>query len=207
MHDFHSERCVGILLAGGRGLRFDPTGTRDKLQQTLPDGRHVAITAAHTLLSVLSHVIAVVRPGATALAHDLADLGCRVVVCEHADHGMASSLVHALQHTPPCDSWIIALADMPFVQSSTITALAIALADGAGIAVPHYRGLAGNPVGFAACHLPALLQLSGDEGARRLLRQGDVTIVAVDDAGIRLDIDCTADLPVDAHDARYRLHA
>lgn len=185
---------VGLLLAAGSGSRFDPIGIQNKLQQPLADGRSVAATAAANLLAVLPRVVAVVRPGATALATELSGIGCEVVVCDDAASGMASSLLRGLTHSLNARGWVIALADMPRVQPATISALRDAIARGADIAVPTYHGLRGNPVAFAPTHLPYLLRLQGDEGARSLLKKFFVTEIMVDDAGVRLDIDTPADL-------------
>jgi molybdenum cofactor cytidylyltransferase len=37
---------VGILLAAGRGRRFDPAGLRNKLLQPLADGEPVVVASA-----------------------------------------------------------------------------------------------------------------------------------------------------------------
>lgn len=186
---------VGILLAAGRGKRFDPDGVQDKLLQTLPNGTAVAVAAATNLLAVLHRVVAVVRTDNQVLAQQLQDIGCTVAICTNADEGMAASLVHALSQVQDASGWIIALADMPYVLPTTIGSLVDALKDGAHIAAPSYRGERGNPVAFDRLHLPALLLLRGDEGARRLLKTHPVTEVVVDDPGIRQDIDTPADLP------------
>jgi molybdenum cofactor cytidylyltransferase len=100
-----------------------------------------------------------------------------------------------LRHTAGADGWIIALGDMPYVEADTIAALTAALREGADIVVPIHQGKRGNPVGFSRRHLPALLRLSGDRGARDLLQALPVTNVIVDDAGILRDIDTADDLP------------
>ena len=46
--------------------------------------------------------------------------------------------------------WVVALADMPWIRTETIAAVADALARGAMIAAPDYAGVRGHPVGFAA---------------------------------------------------------
>lgn len=189
-----TSRFVGILLAAGSGMRFDPSGSQDKLLQKLPDGRSIAVAAADSLLSAVPNVIAVVRPGATGLAYELSAIGCEVVVCNDAHNGMASSLVHALTLTSDAAGWVVALADMPRVLPSTITSLIDAVSGGADIAVPSYHGLRGNPVAFGPAHLPNMLRLTGDEGARRLLEQFFVTEIMVEDPGVRLDIDTPTDL-------------
>ncbi|HZV65685.1 MAG TPA: nucleotidyltransferase family protein [Telluria sp.] len=186
---------VGILLAAGRGRRFDPSGARNKLLQPLPGGDAVVVASARTLLAILPHVIAVVRPADGGVAAALRALGCEVTVCADADSGMAASLVHAVRHSlPAAEGWLVALGDMPHVQPATIAALCDALAAGAGIAAPVHQGRRGNPVGFGRGHLDALLALEGDQGARAILASQPVTLVEVADAGIFGDIDTPSDL-------------
>jgi molybdenum cofactor cytidylyltransferase len=189
---------VGILLAAGRGRRFDPAGLRNKLLQPLAGPDPVVVASARTLLAAVSRVVAVVPPGDGGVGETLAALGCDVTVCPDADSGMAASLTHAIRHSlgmaPRPQAWLVALGDMPFVEVSTVRSLAAALAAGAGIAAPVMDGRRGNPVGFGALHLDALLALSGDEGARRLLRTCPVTEVPVRDPGIFRDIDTPDDL-------------
>jgi molybdenum cofactor cytidylyltransferase len=189
---------VGILLAAGRGRRFDPLGQRNKLLQVLPGpgGEPVAVASARKLLAVIPTVIAVVPPGDGGVGALLAAIGCEVTVCPDADTGMGASLVHALRHSlaKAPDAWLVALGDMPHVASSTLSALADALAGGAPVAAPVMDGRRGNPVGFGRVHLEALLALSGDQGARRLLQSCPVTEIAVADPGIFRDVDTPADL-------------
>jgi molybdenum cofactor cytidylyltransferase len=186
---------VGILLAAGRGRRFDPSGAHNKLLQRLDDGQLVVAASARTLLAVLPTVIAVVPPDDGGVGAALRALGCEVTVCPAADTGMAASLVHALRHSlPGAGAWLVALGDMPFVQAATIRALSEALAGGAAIAAPVLQGRRGNPVGFGAMHLPELLALEGGRGARAIVDAHPVTEVLVDDPGIFRDIDTGADL-------------
>ncbi|WBS03729.1 nucleotidyltransferase family protein [Pseudoduganella sp. SL102] len=188
---------AGILLAAGRGRRFDPLGQRNKLLQPI-GGVPVVVHSARHLLAVLPRVVAVVREGDEATAAQLAALGCEVTACAEADSGMAASLVHGLRHALDASGWVVALGDMPRVRPATIAALAGAVAQGADIAVPVYRTASGtergNPVAFSRRHLPQLLALSGDRGARGIVRDNIVNEVAVDDPGILLDIDTPPDL-------------
>jgi molybdenum cofactor cytidylyltransferase len=186
---------VGILLAAGRGRRFDPAGQRNKLLQPL-DGEPVVVASARKLLAAVPRVVAVVPPLDAGVGGQLAALGCDVTVCPDADSGMAASLTHAIRHSLPSNpqAWLVALGDMPYVDPATLRRLVDALAAGAGIAAPVLDGRRGNPVGFGAVHLDALLALSGDAGARRLLQTFPVTEVPVDDPGIFRDIDLPEDL-------------
>ena len=188
-----------ILLAAGRGRRFDPQGRRNKLLQVLPGGDPVVVASARTLLAVFPRVVAVVPPDDGGVAGRLRALGCEVTACPQADDGMGLSLAHALRfalHDGASNAgWLVALGDMPFVQGATLRALAGAIEQGAGIAAPLYRGRRGNPVAFGSRHTAALLALDGDQGARRLLASFPLTTIEVDDAGILRDIDHPADLP------------
>lgn len=185
---------VGILMAAGRGRRFDPAGRYNKLLQVLPSGETVVAASARKLLAAVPRVVAVVPPGDGGVAALLKALGCEVTVCAQADSGMAASLMQAIRAASSADAWLVALGDMPQVAPSTLAALRDALAAGAPIAAPVHAGRRGNPVGFGRVHLEALLALQGDQGARRLLQTCPVTEVQVADPGIFLDIDTPADL-------------
>lgn len=194
MQNHRRSPFTGILLAAGRGARFDASGLQDKLLQPLATGDAVVAASAKNLLAVLPRVVAVVRPEAENVATCLRGLGCEVAVCATAEQGMGASLVYALSQASDAAGWLIALGDMPFVRRETLQALVAALEQGAGIVVPVHRGRRGNPVGFNSSYLPRLLALGGDQGARRLLQTFPVTEIAVDDPGVTLDIDTPADL-------------
>jgi molybdenum cofactor cytidylyltransferase len=185
---------AGILLAAGKGRRFDPAGIRNKLLQRLPDGDTVVAQAAKNLQAALGKTLAVVPSASPLLVAQLAALGLEATECGDADSGMAASLMHGLRATQDAAGWVIALGDMPFVRPDTMRRIVAALAQGAGIAVPVYHGVRGNPVGFGRIHLERLLQLSGDVGARKLLQQYPVLEIAVDDPGVCRDIDTVPDL-------------
>ncbi|WP_211444904.1 nucleotidyltransferase family protein [Collimonas humicola] len=192
-HSRYSGQIVGLLLAAGRGRRFDPTGIRSKLLQKLPtaDGRTVLASAAARLAAALPLCI-VLRPDVPEQIAQIAEYPW--VQCANADDGMAASLACGVQRTADAAGWIIALADMPYVETATIQALAAALRRGADIAAPVFEGRRGNPVGFSRLHLPRLLALRGDQGARSLLQSFPVVEVALDDPGIHQDIDTVADI-------------
>ena len=193
---------AGILLAAGRGSRFDPTGGRYKLLQALPNGEPVVVASARALLAAVPRVIAVVRAEDAATANLLRGLGCEVVVCANAGEGMAASLVCGVRHAQDANGWLIALADMPYVQPATMAALAKAATTAAAagatteatIAAPVHDGQRGNPVAFGRGHLHALLALAGDQGARSILKNNPVNELMVDDPGILQDIDTPSDI-------------
>jgi molybdenum cofactor cytidylyltransferase len=187
-------RVVGVLLAAGRGERYGG----DKLLAPLADGTPMGVAACRTLVAALPVTIAVVRPHDVALAGLLRGAGATVVECMDASLGMGRSLAAAVSRTRDADAWIVALADMPWVRSTTIAALVAALDAGASIAAPVHRRRRGNPVGFAARWGGALCALRGDRGARDVVSAAgaDLTTIDVDDDGVIRDVDLPGDLGV-----------
>lgn len=188
---------IGILLAAGFSRRF---GTNDKLLQTLPSGMPIALAAAQHLIAAMPLSIAVVRPDNQALADLLRQAGLQVVLCAEEAHVMADSLATAVRYsanfTEADHGFVIALGDMPYIQPATISAVAHAVMSGAAIAMPSFNGQRGHPVGFAARFRAELEQLTGDEGARAIVKQHAhaLKLIACDDAGVLADIDTPADL-------------
>lgn len=216
-------QIVGILLAAGRGTRFDASGVQNKLLQSLPDGTSVAVQSARNLLAHLPRVLAVVGPHANLppgndrgldldlgldLAQVLRAVGCEVTVCAQADAGMGTSLAHALREAEILQAfgwqasgwqpsgWLIALADMPFVKTSTIEALLAAAqqTDSNHIIAPWFQGQRGHPVLFRRPHLADLLALQGERGASSLFKNWPCHPVVVTDPGVLQDIDTPDDL-------------
>ncbi len=189
----------GLLLAAGRGLRFDPAGNQNKLLQITANGQLVSENSARNLLAVLPDSLAILSATSSIntlelLSSTLQKTGCRLTVCPNAEQGMAASLVHGLQQSADYAGWIIALADMPYIKPDSIKKLLHTMQAGTDIGVLVYQGQRGNPVGFSRKYLDQLLALSGDQGARKLLQQHLVTEIAVDDPGILHDIDVPEDL-------------
>jgi len=188
---------VGILLAAGFSRRF---GSANKLLHRLPDGSPVGLAAARNLIRAVPLSIAVVRPENAELAELLREAGLKVVVCTEREQEMADSLSAAVRFSAGFaeseGGFIIALADMPFIDPLTIGVVADKLDAGASIVVPTYQGQRGHPVGFAARFRPELESLRGDEGARSVLKrhQQEIQLLECSDAGILADIDTPADV-------------
>lgn len=182
----------GILLAAGRSRRF---GT-DKLMHPLTAGLPMALVSAVNLQHILPNTIAVVRPDQLSLIKQLAAQKIKTVTLAQTDGGMGLSIASGVAAASDACGWLIALADMPFIQPATITKVLAALQSGSAIAAPVYRGKRGHPVGFAASFGGALRALQGDTGARDLLMQHktEVELITCDDPGILADIDTPADL-------------
>lgn len=186
---------AGILLAAGLGQRF---GGR-KLLATLDSGKTILETSAAAMRAALADVTIVVRDDAKLvfLAERIAsELDLRYLVNQHASDGMATSIVAGVNVTADADGWLIGLADMPFVLSSTHRQVAGNLQTPSGIVIPTYQGQRGNPVAFGRDYFDSLTKLSGDAGARSIVQTfgAHVQELPVNDAGVLVDIDTRDDL-------------
>ena len=183
---------AGLLLAAGAGSRF---GGGKLLHEV--EGAAIGVRSARNLLAAGLTVTAVVRPGSDELSRLLTAAGCIVTECPNAADGMGVSLAHAVAHARAASGWVVALADMPRIAQATLLGVADAIAEGALIAAPVYRGARGHPVGFSGRLRDELLALKGDEGARAVLKRhhADIRLLEVDDAGVLFDIDRKEDVP------------
>jgi molybdenum cofactor cytidylyltransferase len=188
---------LGILLSAGFSRRF---GSANKLLQQLPDGQPIALASAEHLIQAVPESIAVLRPENKALATLLINAGLKVIFCNENEQEMADSLVAAIRYSlsfeAAKDGFVIALADMPYIRSETIRAVADKVANGASIVIPIYQNQRGHPVGFSAKFRNDLESLQGDEGARSIIKRypNEIQLLPTDDPGILADIDTPADL-------------
>ena len=142
---------AGLLLAAGRGRRFDPEGRQSKLE-ALVDGRPVAVQALGSLAAGCDLVLAVCRPEQVVLIAALEQAGARVHLLDppllaRTGEGMGVSLaagaraLMALGHDGgldlqrPVAAVLVMPADMPWVLPETVRQIA-AVATPADIVVP-----------------------------------------------------------------------
>ena len=180
---------AGVLLAAGRSERMG----QPKLLlpwQGVPLIRHMAQIA---LASELDELIVVTGHRAQHMAAALAELPLRLVHNAQFLDGQSTSLragIAAL--APEVEAAVVLLADHPLLQPATIDALLACYrrAD-APLAVPRYEGRRGNPVLFGRALFGELLEITGDQGARAVVKAHAAQIAWVDvaDEGILLDLD------------------
>jgi molybdenum cofactor cytidylyltransferase len=192
------SKAIGVLLAAGRGARFDPTGNTSKLLQKI-DGIPIVCHAAAHLRAACTEVIAIVRPGSSELKLWLRQAGCIVVECPDAHSGMGHSLAWGIAEADRLynpDIVVVALGDMPFVRPATITQLTSAISPEVQAASPEFMGRRGNPVAFGRSLFEKLGECRGDRGAAAVLEEDQLHLVSVADPGVLRDIDSPEDLTV-----------
>ena len=187
-----SRLPVGILLAAGNSRRFGS----NKLLHPISKNTPMLLHAAKTLVDVLPGSITVINQQLLPYSEQLEQLGMRVVVNAQAQQGMGSSIACGIRASEAATTWLIALADMPYVRTETIRLLADRLGNGAAIVAPVLGQQRGHPVGFSRRYHTELLGLHDDIGARHILArdQQQLELVATDDTGVIRDVDHLSDI-------------
>jgi molybdenum cofactor cytidylyltransferase len=186
---------AAIILAAGRSTRFagDQPGMT-KLVAELngkPLVRHVAEAA---FASKAQPVIVVTGHADDQVREALAGLPLIFVHNKDFGTGLASSLRTGIAAIPQTASGaIVLLGDMPLITAHLIDQLTAGFKANpvADVIVPVTQGRRGNPVLLARALFPAVTQLTGDEGARRLLKEPGANVVemAFEGAAAAVDID------------------
>lgn len=184
-----------IVLAAGRSSRFK--APEHKLLQPLGNTTVLGTTLGHVIesglpLRVVTTAALASEAGRHAAQRDI------VLLPEATGRagerlGMGFSIAAGVNASADSPGWLVLPGDMPAVAPATLRAVAAALPQQVVVYAQH-TGRRGHPVGFAAELYSELVQLSGDEGARRLVARYPSLGVEVDDPGVLLDVDTIDDL-------------
>lgn len=181
-----------MVLAAGRGLRFG--GTTPKPLSPFRGRPLVAHAVSAALDSGLVPVVVVVSDDDVEAVLPPA---IRVARNATPEQGISSSLhaaIRAVETDADIDGLVVGLADQPLVGADAYRRLAGVYDDGARLAVATYGGRRANPVLVPRRHWREALELTGDEGARVLIRRHGALEVPCDGTGDATDVDTPEDL-------------
>jgi molybdenum cofactor cytidylyltransferase len=180
-----------IIAAAGQAERFRKAGGKgNKLNAQLNDSTVFAQTLRHVQASGLA-VHVVTRPENIQVQQLCLEKQIPFTLIDSA--GLGESIAAGVCATRHWPGWLIHLADMPFVPPAVFVQVADALECHA-LARPCANQQPGHPVGFAHGYYEKLCRLSGDNGARELLRGEAVYMIDVSDADSQRDIDLPSQL-------------
>jgi CTP:molybdopterin cytidylyltransferase MocA len=194
------DKVYAIVLAAGSASRFGASkqmaawngGTLVERASQLASSR----CGARTIL-VTGHDWQAVRRAC-------APLPGAFVVNEDYAAGMGSSLalaVKCIRHAAP--AVLVLLADQPLVTTEHLSALIAAWSgDRNEIVASAYAETLGAPALFAAGCFDELCKLSGDQGAREVLRNPAYNVRSIQFEDAAADVDTIEDLKRIAHSAR-----
>lgn len=183
-----------ILLAAGAGSRFGG----GKLLAEFRGKPLISATLDGLRGAPVDEVISVLGSGARELRSVCEAHGARVVENPDWERGQSTSVRAGLEAcSPETRAAVVLLADQPLVGAGAVARLVEVFEGGAKVAVATYNGKRRNPVLFSREVWPLLLsELSGDEGARSIMRNHPelVTEVPCDGVADPADVDTIEDL-------------
>jgi molybdenum cofactor cytidylyltransferase len=189
-----NDATAVAVLAAGRGVRFG--GDIPKPLLPFAGATLLARALGAARASGLTPVVCVVSDARVeaAVPDDIV-----IARNEAPELGIASSLQAALRVLSDAawkavDAVVVGLADQPLVGAEAYRRLALAAADGERLAVATYGGQRANPVMIARALWDEAMELTGDEGARVLVRRHGAREVRCDDTGEPTDIDTPDEL-------------
>jgi CTP:molybdopterin cytidylyltransferase MocA len=180
----------GLVLAAGAGRRMG-----EIKQLTALQGRPL-LEHALSSMAASSVDVAVVTLGAhsTQILAGIDLCGAHPVVCGDWVKGQSASLRTGLHvFGSRIDAVVITLGDQPLITAAAIDRL-VQARDGRTPLRASYAGRPGHPVLLERAQFAAAAQLTGDTGARSLMRSWSPRLVACDGLGSSADADTPAEL-------------
>lgn len=188
---------TGVVLAAGQSRRMGQPKQLLSLGGK-PMVWHVAKAACQ---ANFHEVIVITGAYGNEVAKVLTDLPLKIIYNEHWADGQSTSVKKAVQSVhPKCQAIAFLLGDQPLIDAALMNEV-IAAYQGTklSIVMPRVQDKPGNPVLFdLEVWCPSLLALSGDEGARQIIRSNQNCIQYIEklDADLFLDADTPAEFEI-----------
>lgn len=186
--------CGIVILAAGQSSRLG-----EPKQLLAFEGGSLLKQAARTALATgLQPIVVVLGANAAKLENELDGMEITIAHNNNWAEGMATSLHCGLEKAtaldPALDSLIFMVCDQPYVTAPLLQQLvSMRASSGKEIVASAYQDNLGTPALFSHRVFPALLELKGDSGARKLLRQYGNEVARVDFPQGHIDIDTPSD--------------
>jgi CTP:molybdopterin cytidylyltransferase MocA len=173
---------AAVVIAAGASTRLG-----EPKQLVVIAGETLLERAVRTAREAGCSPVVVVLGASAEVIRERCDLGGAVVVVNPGwEEGMASSIRIGVGAVGGADGVVLMTCDQPAVTAEHLLALTAA----GEVMASEYAGRRGVPAYFPAASFSALTELTGDAGARELLRSA----ATVELVGGELDVDTAADL-------------
>lgn len=162
-----------IVLAAGTSSRM---GKKNKLLLPWKSQTVIESVIDELLAANLGEIIVVLGHEKSALQKRLNNRKVKLVDNPNYSQGMGTSLVVGIQAAhPQSKGFMICLGDLPLIQTSDYQHIARHFKDKLNsnpksMLIPTFEGKWGHPKVFSSIYRERLLQQSGDQGAKNILR-------------------------------------
>ncbi len=177
---------AGLILAAGSGSRFGETPKLLAELDGVPLLQHTI--RAQRAVPAIERTMVVLGAFADELLAGVDFAGCETVICTDWDEGQAASLRCGVAELAGARKVIVTLGDEPLITPQVIARF---LDQPPGTRAT-YGGRPGHPVVLGPKLMREVAELSGDEGARGLLRGG--RRIECGHLAVGADVDTPADL-------------
>ena len=186
-------KLSAIVLAAGGSSRYG------RCKQLVEINGSSLVRQAVDKLSALfpiDRITVVVGANSEAVAQSVSDLPVNIVLNEHWQQGLASSLKAGLNSVEPgCRAVMITLCDQALVTGEHLRRLLnLWFAFPSEITASAYAGTVGTPAIIPAEFYPQVLALEGDAGAKPLLKNNAARVKTLPIPEAEFDLDVPADL-------------
>lgn len=187
---------TGVILAAGQGRRMGQSK-----QVLLLGGKPMIWQVAATTCQVLETVLVITGAYGAEVAQALQTLPVTRIHNTEWQQGQSSSIRKAVAEIPEAVAAVIfLLGDQPLLSATLVKDIIRAYENSqASIVMPRWGKRPGNPVLFdLRVWRSALLELSGDEGARQIIRKNQAAVHYVEVATEQgfFDVDTPADYEI-----------
>jgi molybdenum cofactor cytidylyltransferase len=182
----------GVILAAGKSTRLG----RPKQLLELGGEPVLLHTVRNATSSHLDQVVLVLGDSASEIADAIGEQGQGLAINPDYELGQSTSLKLGLSRIDPeAEAVLFLLGDQPQVSTEIINAVIAQFRKGGDrIVMPSYRGTRSNPVLFSRELFPEIAKVTGDQGARSVVRAHFSEVHAVEiDADPPLDVDTEED--------------
>lgn len=193
-HNHHTLHCAIVILAAGQSSRLG------EAKQLLPyKGKSLLVQAVDTAVATgLQPVVVVLGARNETVGKELKEKEVVIALNEEWEEGMGSSLrcglLKAQQVAPETNAVIFMVCDQPYVSPDLLVQLIkTSEATLKPIVASSYGEQSGTPALFSSKLFPALLEIKGDTGARKLIKQYAEEVATIPFPEGSIDIDTPSD--------------
>jgi len=182
-----------VVLAAGASERMGKPKPLLRFRDKTFLGQIIAVLK----LSDVDRINIVLGVEAQAIRKSVDLSGTDVIVNENYQRGQLSSLIAAIEATPPqTQAILLCLADMPFITAKIVNEIIAKFREtSAAIIVPVFDGKRGHPTLFARAVFDELLSAPSEQGARFVLYSNEQRVLELQtsNSGVQVRIDTPDD--------------